>query len=107
MMDAVGTEFIPIVQLPSGKEYSAPSAFADVDTNDFATLDGAPWFDTEAFALGDFTDKYSGDGYLPGHISFEWKKTWCGRTSARAQTPTLFVIVVRVWSLYVVIFARK
>lgn len=41
MMDAVSTEVIKTVHLPSVKEYSTPSAFAIVDAIDFATLGGA------------------------------------------------------------------
>lgn len=63
--------------LPSGKEFTAPDVFENVDPDDSITLGGMPLFDIEALPVEGFVDHYAVDGWLPGDIQFEWTKTWC------------------------------
>lgn len=77
MMEAVSTNVIPTVRLPSGKVYLAPSPFSNVDADGFDTMGAAPYSDTEVLVLGNFIDQYSVGGYLPREIALKWTKTWC------------------------------
>lgn len=77
MTDAVSAEVIPMICLPNGKKFPAPSVFSNIEADDFATLGGAPYFDVDALAVDGFVDQYAFDGFLPGNIPLEWTQSWC------------------------------
>lgn len=77
MTDVLNTKVIPKISMPSGKEYSAPSVFTNIEADDFSTLISTPWFDAEALAVEGFVDQYAIDEHLPGDIPLDWIASWC------------------------------
>lgn len=45
VVDTTADKVIKMKSIQYGKEFSAPAVFDSVDTDDFTTLEGAPWFD--------------------------------------------------------------
>lgn len=79
MVDESTSEVVSVKVLPTGKEFVAPSAFADVEADNFAVLGSAPWFEIDALAVEGFVDQYAMDGWLPGDIPLEWTWSLCWR----------------------------
>lgn len=79
MIFVANAEVVSNIHLPSGKKYLALSEFRNFDADDFTTLAGGPWFDTEVLSVDVLIDQYSFEGYLPGEIQLEWTRNWCWR----------------------------
>lgn len=68
MTDVTNEEVILTIVIPSGKEYSSPFVFAQVEVDHFAISGGASWLEAEALAVEGFVNHYVTDDVFPGDI---------------------------------------